>query len=258
MQTHPKTQINNAQSFSIAPQLYAAHRPNYPKALFAYLSSLCAEQNMAWDCATGNGQAALACAEHFAHVEATDISAEQIEHTFAHPRIHYTVSPAEHTPFANACFELITVAQAVHWFNLPAFFRECERVLQPKGILAVFGYADFEVSPEIDCILRQTFSLSIDPYWADGNRLLMSGYAGLQLPFQALQPPQPFCIEQSWTLTQLAAYLQTWSAVKIYSQKHGDDPVVKLVEQIRPLWGEAEQVRAVKMPLHLLLSRKEE
>jgi ubiquinone/menaquinone biosynthesis C-methylase UbiE len=225
--------------------------------LFSYLSSRCNDHERAWDCATGNGQAALACTEHFAYIEATDISAEQIAHSFTHPRIHYSVSPAEHTAFADQSFSLITVAQAVHWFNLPAFFQECNRVLKPNGILAVFGYGNFEITAEIDAMIADTFAPRIDPYWADGNRLIMSGYAGLSLPFQALPPPQPFYIELSWTLAQLSAYLQTWSAVKIFAQTHGENPVIKLAEQIRPLWGDAEQAQAVKMPLHLLVSRKE-
>src|SRR6185369_7699774 len=117
----------------------ARHRPQYPKELFSYLRQICAEHNFAWDCATGNGQAAVSLAKYFAHVEATDVSAEQIEHGLVHPNVHYSVSPAEHTPFHDQSFDLITVATAVHWFDQPQFFREVDRVLKPSGVLAIWG-----------------------------------------------------------------------------------------------------------------------
>jgi methylase of polypeptide subunit release factors len=65
--------------FSDRADLYAAARPRYPSALFAFIASLADEKQRAWDCGTGSGQAAVALAEHFSEVYATDPSPQQIE-----------------------------------------------------------------------------------------------------------------------------------------------------------------------------------
>ena len=207
-----------------------------------------------WDCATGNGQAAISCAKYFSHIEATDISAEQIQNCIAHPRITYSVGSAESMQFENNSFDLIVVAQAFHWFDQERFFREAERVLKPNGSLAVFGYGFFEIDPAIDAVINENLLIPIDKFWAKGNRLLMSGYKDVTLPFEEIPAPGNFRIETKWTLQQLLAYLRTWSAVKLFVAEFGYDPVIELESKIKPLWRESEML--VQMPLFLKAGRK--
>ena len=70
--THP------TDHFSAHAQNYARFRPTYPTELFAWLASQSPGHRLAWDCGTGNGQAALGLADHFVHVHATDLSPQQL------------------------------------------------------------------------------------------------------------------------------------------------------------------------------------
>jgi len=247
--------MNNAQTFSQASDQYAKNRPQYPEALFAYLSELCTAHDSAWDCATGNGQAAVSLARHFARIEATDLSEEQIKHGIIHPRVRYSVSPAEHTSFADQSFDLVTVATAVHWFDQNKFFEEVDRVLKPNGILAIWAYSFFKLDPGLDQVIRDEFLTPIDPYWSDGNRQMFNGYQYVELPFEEIQTPD-FSMRMDWTLNQLLGFLQTWSAAKRYITDHGIDPVIKVGSMLKPLWGDGNTTKAIKMSLYLRVSRK--
>ncbi|MEP7136034.1 MAG: class I SAM-dependent methyltransferase [Chloroflexota bacterium] len=248
--------MNNAQTFSQASDQYAKHRPQYPDELFSYLSEIAAEHGSAWDCATGNGQAAVSCAKYFAHVEATDLSAEQIEHGILHPKVRYSVSPAEHTSFADHSFDLITVATAVHWFDQEQFFREVDRVLKPQGILAIWSYGFFTIETEIDALIDHELLKPIDPFWADGNRQIFNGYRDLALPFDEIHETPKFFMQVEWTLGQLSAYLRTWSAVKRFTLELGVDPVTKIQSKLKAIWREPDTSKAVTMPLYLRVSMK--
>jgi ubiquinone/menaquinone biosynthesis C-methylase UbiE len=248
--------LNNIQTFSHRSDQYAKHRPQYPEELFAYLSELCQSHDSAWDCATGNGQAAVSCAKYFAHIEATDISAEQIQNRLVHPKVRYSVFPAEHTPFADSSFDLITVATAVHWFDQEQFHREVQRVLKPKGILAVWTYGKFEIEPKIYDVILNELLTPIDPYWANGNRQVLNGYRDLALPFEEIRDLPAFVLKLEWTLGQLLAYMRTWSAVKRFSTELGVDPVETLERALKPIWGAPDTIKVVQMPLFVKVSRK--
>jgi len=248
--------MHNIQTFSQSSDEYAKHRPQYPDELFSYLSEICIGHDSAWDCATGNGQAAVSCAKYFTRVEATDLSAEQIQNCLVHPKVHYSVSPAEHTPFADNSFDLITVATAVHWFDLKKFFQEVERVLKPNGVFAIWSYNFFTIEPKIDRVVTKEFHEPIDPFWADGNRQVMNEYRDLALPFEEILNIPPFTIQLEWTLLQLFAYLRTWSAVKRFAAEHGADPVARLEPKLEAIWGAPDTARMVQMPLFLRASRK--
>jgi SAM-dependent methyltransferase len=151
--------------FSSASDRYAAYRPDYPAALFAWLAGLCAERELAWDCATGSGQAALGLAPHFRRVVATDASAEQVRHAAPHPLIDYRVAPAEASGLADHSVDLVTVAQAAHWFDLPRFYAEAARVLKPGGAIAVWGYGRMLLPGEMDGLFQRFYAKTVGPYW---------------------------------------------------------------------------------------------
>jgi ubiquinone/menaquinone biosynthesis C-methylase UbiE len=126
--------------FSKQAALYAKYRPFYPAALIDYILSFVERKQTAWDCATGNGQAALLYADQFKKIFATGISEKQIAQATAHPKISYSISEAERTTFADNSFDLITVSQAYHWFQFDAFFTEATRVGKNGCIVAAWGY----------------------------------------------------------------------------------------------------------------------
>lgn len=243
--------MDNKGTFSLHSDQYAKHRPQYPKEIFAYLSSLTPRHDRAWDCGTGNGQAALLCAEYYSQVEATDISAQQIQNAIRRPGITYSVSPAEKTNFAAGIFDLVIVAEALHWFNFDDFYAEVRRVLKHNGVLAALGYASLSIDPPIDQIIKTDLFEPIDTYWSQGNRELFAAYKNIPFPFDEIEAPRSFKIELMWDLHELGKFLRTWSAVKRFEAEQGIDPVKNLEVKLRDIWGGVHNSKLVTMPLFL-------
>lgn len=248
--------VQNAQTFSQSSDQYAKHRPQYPDELFSYLGEICSGHSSAWDCGTGNGQAAVSIAKFFNQVEATDISDEQIKQAIPNAKVKYHVSPAEQTSFKNEAFDLVTVAVAIHWFDQAKFFQEVNRVLKRGGVLAVWTYGLTEVDPEIDAVISDDLLKPIDSFWAEGNRQVMNGYRDLVMPFVEIENKPSFAVKMAWDLNQLCAYFRTWSAVKRYMTEVGSDPVASLEAKLKAIWGKPSDTKLVRMPLFLRLSRK--
>lgn len=233
---------------------YAMFRPNYPPELFDYLASISPEHELAWDCATGNGQAAVGLAAHFARVIATDASAQQIESAQPHPGISYRVAPAEASGIDPDSVDLILVAQALHWFDMDRFFMEAKRVLRESAILAVSTYTHASVNPGIDVILSKFYRETTGPYWPPERDLVETNFQSIHFPFPEL-PSRQFEMRQQWNLAQLTGYLRTWSATKKFIAARGFDPVDSLVEELRAVWERAEKPREVRWPLYLRVFR---
>lgn len=240
--------------FSSASDRYAAFRPDYPAALYAWLAGLCAEQNTAWDCATGSGQAAVGLAAHFRRVLATDASAEQIRHAMPHSRVAYRVAPAEASGLADGSVDLVSVAQAAHWFDLPRFYAEAARVLKPDGVLALWGYGRMVLPDKMDAPFQRFYAETVGPFWPSERALIDDAYRSLDFPFAEIQSPA-FHIEVEWTLPRLLDYLSTWSAVKRYRSARGDDPLPALTAALQPLWGDPEVALHLQWPLFLRVGR---
>jgi SAM-dependent methyltransferase len=240
--------------FSTRSPDYAAHRPGYPAVLFERLAEQTECHALAWDCATGNGQAARGLAGHYAHVVATDASAAQIAAAPHHPGIEFRVAPAEASGLPAHCADLVAVAQAAHWFDLPAFYTEVDRVLKPGGVLAVWCYERLSIEPALDVIVEDFYSGLLDPYWPPERRHVEAGYRDLPFPFTELRSPE-LGMEASWSLDQLMGYFSTWSAVKAYRQAVGNDPLPALRESLAAAWISLASAKTIKWPLSVRLGR---
>ena len=244
-----------ADHFSRIAGDYAAHRPRYPDALFGWLASIAPARHRAWDCGTGNGQAAAALARRFDFVVATDPSAAQIAHAAREPRLRYVVATAECVPLAAGSMSLATVAQALHWFDLDAFYAEVRRVLARGGVLAVWSYGLCTVGDRsLDAALRRFHDETVGPYWPAERALVNAGSERLDFPFAEIEPPR-VAMEARWTLAQLAGYLSTWSAVQRAREATGDDPLPALLESLRGRWGGPDSTRLVAWPLSIRAGR---
>ncbi|HEX3234953.1 MAG TPA: class I SAM-dependent methyltransferase [Gemmatimonadales bacterium] len=230
---------------------YASYRPRYPEALFSFLARLPARRELAWDCAAGSGQATVGLVPHFDRVIATDASAALLASAPAHPRIAYRVAPAEASGLETGSADLITVAQAAHWFDLAAFYREARRVLAPGGVLALWTYGVYHLDdPGVDRILQYFYHDVVGPYWPPERRLVEDGYRSLAFPFEEITPPE-IAMTADWSLPELLGYLGTWSATTRCREATGRDPVQALVPELEALWGPADLVRRVTWPLGL-------
>jgi SAM-dependent methyltransferase len=244
-----------ADHFSGAAARYASHRPSYPSALFEWLASVAPDRGCAWDCGTGSGQAATRLADHFARVIATDPSVAQLAHAAQHPAVHYAAMTAEQAALATGSASLVTVAQALHWFDQPAFYAEARRALAPRGVLAVWSYGVLTLpDPTLDALVRRFHGETVGAYWPAERRLVDEGYEAIRLPFEPIGAPG-FAMTAEWTLDQLDGYLSTWSAVQRARAATGTDPLPALIESMRPAWGRAGETRRVEWPLTLRLGR---
>lgn len=241
--------------FSSASDRYAAYRPDYPTALYDWLAGLCAAHDLAWDCATGNGQAAVGLAQHFRRVIATDASAEQIRHAQPHPGVGYRVAPAEASTLDTASVDLVAVAQAAHWFDLPRFYAEVARVLKPGGLIALWGYGRLVLPGDLDAPFLRFYAETIGPYWPAERALIDDGYRSLDFPFAEIGAPA-FFIEVEWTLDRLLGYVSTGSAVKRFQTAQGHDPLPALRAELARAWGDAATPRRLAWPLFLRCGRR--
>jgi SAM-dependent methyltransferase len=239
--------MNSKDLFSGHSRQYATFRPSYPTALFEFLVGCVSQREHAWDCGTGNGQVARALAPYFQQVEATDLSAQQLKHAPPVPNIHYSVCAAEQTDFAKASFDLITVGQALHWFDLKKFFDEVNRVGKSGGMLAVFGYTFLRIEKTVDDILLDFYSNTVGPYWDAARRLVEEEYRSIDFPFEEIPAP-PFVIEVNWSKEHLLGYVESWSATQKYIQATNHNPVNELADRIEKHW-KPEEIRKVEVPL---------
>jgi SAM-dependent methyltransferase len=233
--------------FSHDPAGYATFRPSYPAEIFTRLSELCKTHQAALDVGTGNGQIARELARNFNRVEATDISAQQLKAAFHAPNIQYSLQPAEQTDFHDSSFDLITVGQAIHWFDFERFYKEVKRILKPEGVFAVLGYGLIKINPEIDQVIQKLYSNILGDFWDPERKYIDEHYRTIPFPFEELPFPV-FENRQNWTLDHLLGYLKTWSAVKNYMNRKGTDPLELVRKEIDTAWGK-EKMRVISFPL---------
>ena len=241
--------------FSGQARSYALFRPEYPTGLYDFLLQLVPSRELAWDCGTGNGQAARALAHYFERVVATDISPEQIRYAAAPQNVSFQVAEAE-TPgqFPPGSVDLVTVAQAAHWFEPGAFYQAVTAALRPDGIIAVWGYGFCSIAPEIDAILDPYAREFLAPYWSERNTIVLEGYRQLSFPFGSIEAPH-FRMGAMWSLPHLRGYLDSWSATQAYKVRVGRDPFEAIAASLESAWGDPRQSRQIGWDLAVRIGR---
>lgn len=236
--------------FSAGSAEYATFRPTYPDELFGWLASQCERHTLAWDCATGNGQAALGLAAHFARVIATDGSEAQIARARPHHKVEYRVAPAEASGLEAKSVDLVTVAQALHWLDRPGFYAEARRVARPGARVAVWCYNLLRITPAVDALIVRFYRETLAGCWTPDRALVDAEYRTVEFPFGEVPVPG-FAMAADWTLPRLVGYLRTWSGTQRYVQQHGEDPVALLEPVLAAAWGDSGSRRRVSWPLHV-------
>jgi SAM-dependent methyltransferase len=242
--------------FSSNSEQYHLYRPGYPDSLFKWLATITPETYLAWDCATGTGQAALQLAGYFDQVIASDASQQQINQATKHPNISYQVATENNPDIDAATVDLITVAQALHWFDLDIFFNEVRRVLKPGGILAVCSYNLLTITANIDQVINHLYHVILEGFWPEERHLIEEDYQSITLPFPNIDALS-FHMNQHWDFTQLMGYLSTWSAVKAYENKNKINPLSDIASKLQEAWGEPTLQRQVTWPLNVMACKKQ-
>ena len=245
---------NFKDNFSKQSGIYAKYRPHYPKELFEFLSSLTTEHDLAWDCGTGNGQAAIGLTEFYETIIATDPSEQQIKNASLHPKIKYKVERSEESSFTNNSVDLLTIANAIHWFNFDLFYKEVNRVVKNNGIIAAWTNHLPIISPTIDVVVKHYHDITLNDYWQTENRLAEKLYTTIPFPFNEIKHPD-FFTEKTMSLHDLIGYLNTWSATQRFINANNFNPTDELFDNILPLWGDPDSDKKITWKLALKVGR---
>lgn len=240
--------------FDQGGQAYARFRPEYPDSLVAFLASHARDRRLAVDVGCGNGQLTQLLASYFNQVLGLDPSADQIANTIAHERIHYQRAPAEQLPVRDASADLITAAQAAHWFDLPEFYREARRIGSPGALLALISYGVLELEPALNERFQKFYWEEIGPYWPPQRKLVDTKYATIEFPFDELTAPD-LAIRAEWKLAEFLGYLQTWSAIQNAKEAGKEGLLVDFASDIVRAWGDPEHSRLVRWPINMRIGK---
>jgi SAM-dependent methyltransferase len=240
--------------FSTQAADYAKFRPRYPRELFDWLGTIAPSRQLAWDCGTGSGQAAIGLASVFDRIIATDASEKQIANAQPHERVKYRVAPAENSGIDSATIDLIMVAQALHWFDLGRFYGEVRRVLKNNGVFAASAYNLLHVEPAIDEVVNRYYYEVVGPFWPP-ERKLVENFADLPFPFHEVDAPK-FEITAQWNLDHLLGYLRTWSSTQRFIAEKNSDPLEQIMGELRVAWADPQQTRKVTWPMILRVGIK--
>lgn len=234
---------------------YLQFRPDYPDELYDYLMTLIKEHHLAWDCGTGNGQAAVKLAQYFDEVIGSDVNQAQLDVAVKKSNVHYFCWSAEKTELEENTVDLITVAQALHWFHFDKFYQEVNRVAKPNSIIAAWCYSLGSINPDIDKQINKLYEEILgDHYWPKERRYIDASYYTIPFPFQKIEPPS-FLMKKKMTFAQLMGYLNTWSAVKEYQMHNHNNPLDLIYVDLQNAWGDPTIVYTMQWPIHLLVGK---
>ncbi len=240
-------------NFSEQARTYAQYRPRYPQELYDFILALLDEKSAAWDCATGSGQVARRLADYFERVYASDISSEQMSFAPQKSNITYLNAPAENTPFPDDAFDLITVAQAVHWFNIDDFYAEVRRTAKNGALLAVIGYGMVRVNKVLNPIINQFYDDAFTNYFTENRSYLDHHYSTIPFPFKEIESPD-FNASYEWSISDLEGYFNSWSAVQKIKEEEGYNPVPGVIAEIEEYWDK-DEIKEVRFPIFMRLGQ---
>lgn len=240
--------------FSKQSDIYAKYRPGYPSELLSYILQYVSERKIAWDCATGNGQAAVLLSPFFEVVEATDVSERQIANSIPATNIHYSVSSAEKTSFPDNTFNLVTVAQAYHWFDFMSFEKEVRRVMKPEGVIAIWGYGlPGCEDDDVNAVINSFYKNTVGPYWDPERKYVDDHYSTVPFPYDEL-PSKNFLIELNWSLKEMVGFLNSWSSVQHFIKAKNFNPVDPLEAELQKVWPPKDEL-VFRFPLFIRIGK---
>lgn len=239
--------------FSQTSLNYAQFRPLYPSRLYEWVYANCKQFDQAWDCATGNGQVARELALHFKQIYATDLSLQQLNQAPQIENVHYLCEPAESSSLENESCDLITVAQAIHWFDFDKFYGQVYRILKPAGVLAIWVYEILKVREPIDFWVNELYNTVLGPYWDPERLHIENKLSSIPFPFAEIKCPE-FEIRDFWSRKQFLGYIRSWSALQHYEKAKGHSAFPAFQDQISQIWPEAE-VYEVRFPVYMKAGR---
>jgi SAM-dependent methyltransferase len=240
--------------YSSYAKQYAQSRPRYPEELFTHLASLVTQHDVAWDCATGSGQAAISLVKYFKKVIATDISSEQIKNATKHKQIEYKVCEAENSFIDGKSINLVTVASALHWFNLENFYKEVKRVLKLGGVLAAWTYHIGYIEPPFDQLFLHFYKDVLSEYFVKGAELVDDRYSEIKLPGITIETNEYF-MSADWNLSNMLSFIESWSGTQQYMKVKGKNPVDLISAELKQVWGAPEKIHTLRWPLFIRISR---
>lgn len=248
------TKHDEANWFSQGGQKYSQYRPEYPPELARFLAEISPRTHKALDVGCGTGQLTRTLSAYFASVTGIDPSEDQLKNVSPEPGITYLHSTAESLP-GNLCdYDLITVAQAAHWFHLEEFYREVRRVASPDAIIALISYGVLNIEGEVGTRFEKLYYEEIAHLWPPERKLVDSGYKELYFPFQELEVPD-LKIEAEWNLQALLGYISTWSAVRQAQQKGQAHLFARFADELAMIWGDPESCRKMSWPLNIRIGK---
>eukprot|EP00897_Mesotaenium_endlicherianum_P004655 jgi/Mesen1/4217/ME000219S03348 len=256
---------SNLDLFSKQAAKYVKYRPTYPAALFDFVASLTPHRGRVWDVGTGNGQAAVELATRFESVVATDLSEAQISHAKQRDNVVYAVTSPVMTDEEvdriigpPGSVDVVTVAQALHWFDFDKFYASVKRVLRkPGGVVAAWGYGIFtSSSPELDEVMQKWYVTTF-PFWEPQRVYVDEGYRTIPFDLEPLPGkedlgtgPVKFEVPAEMPLEGLFGYLESWSAVQTAKEKGVDLLDSSTREAFSKVWGDSN-IRTIYWPIFM-------
>lgn len=133
--------IMNIDNFTNKAEAYAKGRPGYPKEAIDKIRELASKETVFADIGAGTGKFTKELAEYGYHIYAVEPNADmrkQLINTLKpYDNVKIIEGTAETTTLPNHSVDILTVAHALHWFDLEAFRTECHRIMKPNGLVMV-------------------------------------------------------------------------------------------------------------------------
>ncbi|KAG8367838.1 hypothetical protein BUALT_Bualt16G0114300 [Buddleja alternifolia] len=258
-----------AQLFIKQAKQYSVGRPSYPQELFNFIASKTPSHDLAWDVGTGSGQAAQALANIYKNVIATDTSPKQLEFAPKLPNIKYqctspniSMSDLQHDIGSQSSFDLVTIAQAMHWFDLPTFYQQVKWILKkPNGVIAAWCYTVPEVNTHVDSLFQKFYTINAGPYWESPRELVDKKYETIDFPFEPVDElehngPFRFDSEKVMDVEDYFTYLRSWSAYQTAKEKGVELLTDNVIQDFKRVWNETGKIeKIVTFPIYLRIGK---